>query len=67
MAALEGVIGGEKVCGASGTCIWSELMLFYPRTKIIRCRARVETREGTFMRKDKKMVMNYRQAAKLIS
>ena len=38
-----GALRGEKICGASGICIWSELMLFYPRTKIIRCRARVET------------------------
>ena len=28
------------------------------RSKIIKYRARVETREGTLMRKDKKMVMN---------
>ena len=35
--------------------------------KIVRCRARGETREGTLMRKDKKMVMNYKQAAKINS
>ena len=38
--------------------------------KIIRCRARVETREGTLLikeSKDKKMVMSYRQAAKINS